>query len=769
VARRRYVFRGTIQGVGFRPAVFRAASRLGLAGFVQNRKSEVVAEVEGEDGKVRGFPSLLAEMLPPAARIERVETLELEPSAGQDRPPGFHIIESEPSEYLFPPIAPDMALCADCARELLDPSNRRYLYPFITCTQCGPRYSIVENTPFDRANTSMRPFAQCGDCLREYSDPEDRRFHSQTNSCPVCGPKLSCTDPNGRAVDGEPLMTAITALHQGKIVALQGIGGFHLAADPSRPEAMARLRTAKERERKPFALMVRDIDEACALCVLSAEERALLASAESPIVIAPRRAGTPMHLTEVSRTDTLGVMLPYTPVHLLLLRHPDSRIGYRHLVMTSGNPASEPIVTDPAEARKKLEDVADLFLFHDRRIVFRTDDSIVRSSLSTKPFLLRRSRGFVPRLLELKEELPDTVLGLGGDLKSAPALAHGRSLHLCPFIGDLDDPETLSQFDAAIRQLLDLYQARPARIVHDMHPQYRSTRWALASDLGRAVAVQHHFAHALSVMAEHGLEEAIALCFDGTGFGTDGSIWGGEFLHATRSGFRRLGSFAPFPLPGGDAAVLNPPRIALAILGDAYLSEGVMDLTGLDGAQARLLFAMIEKGVNCPSTTSLGRIFDAAAAVLGLVEKVSYEGEGPILLEGKALGALKAGASADDAGRARDLLPLMPCDGMERIFLVDPKPLIRSLYAQRGTRPTGELALLFHRTVAWASVEGARRMREKTGISRIVLSGGVFQNMLLRDILVPHLKNEGFEVFLNEAAPPGDGGISVGQAWYQER
>ena len=578
VLRRRFIFRGTVQGVGFRPTVFRVATRLGLSGFVQNRRSEVIAEVQGREHEVGSFLAQLRAGLPKAARLEEVGESEVMPEKDGS---GFIIRESEADRYAFPPVPPDLPLCVDCAREMLDPENRRYLYPFITCTQCGPRYSIVEKTPFDRENTSMRSFEQCPECAREYSDPLDRRFHSQTNSCPQCGPRLSCVDATGAPLEGDPVERAISALGEGRIVALQGIGGFHLAADPSSSAAMYKLRFAKERERKPFALMARGLEEAEALCILDARDKELLLSAESPIVIAPRRPDAPEWLRRVSDTETLGIMLPYTPLHALLFLHPLHPAPYRHLVMTSGNMASEPIITDPREARQRLAGVADLFLVHDRRIIFRTDDSVVRAGRSSGTFLMRRSRGYVPRLVRLSSEVKGIILGLGGDLKSAPSLARDRDIHLCPYNGDLDDPETLAQFDATIAQTLSLYGVIPDLIVRDMHPLYHSSAWAVGprpaaltgGALVRGVAIQHHFAHALSVMAEHGLEETLALSFDGTGYGTDGTIWGGEFLHATREGFTRLGSFAPFGLPGGEAAVLHPARIALAILGPSGARE----------------------------------------------------------------------------------------------------------------------------------------------------------------------------------------------------
>ena len=759
VIRRRFTFRGTVQGVGFRPAVYRLAVSAGLAGWVQNRRSEVIAEVQGDEARVGGFREALRSGLPAASRLESVSESEAAVVPGER---DFRIAESSPDAYSFPPIPPDLPTCPDCARELLDPANRRYLYPFITCTQCGPRYSIVERTPFDRQNTSMQAFPQCPACLAEYRDPADRRFHSQTNSCADCGPRLTALEPGGRVAGGDPVEAAIRALAAGKVVALQGIGGFHLAADPRAEPAVRRLRGDKERERKPFALMVRDTDAARSLCILSSTEERLLRSPQAPIVIAARRMDAPPWTGRVSDTDTLGVMLPYTPLHLLLFVHPRVPVPWNALIMTSGNLAGEPIITDPALARERLAEVADLFICHDRRIVFRTDDSIVRSGAAGPPFLLRRSRGHVPGLLHLPREVRGVVLALGGDLKNAPALARGRDLHLAAYNGDLESAETLAQFDSQVSRLLELYGVAPDVVVRDLHPGYHSGRWESPAS-ARAVGVQHHHAHALSVMAEHGLEETLALSFDGTGYGTDGVTWGGEFLHATRKDFTRLGSFAEFPLPGGDAAVLHPPRIALAALGE----DARGPIPGLDERQEQFLRAMIRSRTNCPLTTSLGRLFDAAAAILGLVDRTTYEGEGPIRLEGRGLRARAQGRSGDALGghRLEDLLPLAPGPGDTRLFVIPPGPLLRAL-AEHPARSVDDAALLFHRAVARASWEGARRMRERTGVSKIALSGGVFQNLLLRDILIPLLALDGFEVFLNGEVPAGDGGLAVGQAWF---
>ncbi|UCF96520.1 MAG: carbamoyltransferase HypF [Spirochaetaceae bacterium] len=770
IERLRYVFKGVIQGVGFRPTVYRCAVSLGLKGFVRNQRSEVVAEIQGSPEALESFPKKLRKLLPPAAVLDTMDCTQIALKEEQS----FRILESKATAYSFPPIPPDLATCPECRSELFDAENRRYLYPFITCTQCGPRYSIVEDTPFDRETTSMIDFPQCPDCLEEYSDPANRRFHSQTNSCWSCGPTLELRAADGTAMEGDPILETITALQQGKIVALQGIGGFHLAADPRDAEAMLRIRQDKERERKPFALMVADKREAERLCRLRDGDWRLLSTTASPILIFPVADGAPPHIKTVSHTGTLGIMLPYTPLHLLLFHYPDVEITYRHLVMTSGNLKGEPIISDPQEASVKLAGVADLFLYHNRRILFRTDDSVERVTISGQRIFLRRSRGYVPRLIPLKKALKSTTLAVGADLKNAPALGKGSDIYLAPYIGDLEDPLTRRDFEAQIQKILSLYEVQPEILVHDLHPAYHSTRWALEQNIGRRVGVQHHHAHLLAVMAEHQLEEVIGLSFDGTGYGTDGTIWGGEFMLARRDGFRRLGSFREFGLPGGEAAVLHPTRIALALLKDILEPGELQQLfctgDGLTEQELQTLSEMIDKGINTPMTSSLGRLFDAASALLGLVDTVSYEGEGPIRLEGLALGAydgkpIPASVNCSDWGIQVDQVT-------ESLFRLDCRALLRTLAKPRRTPPrssdveAASLALEFHKAIAAASLEGARRMRELTGLGGIALSGGVFQNVLLSELLMPALVESGFEVYTHRDIPAGDGGIAVGQVYF---
>jgi hydrogenase maturation protein HypF len=751
-------FRGVVQGVGFRPTVFRCATGLGLTGFVQNRTSEVVAEIQGPPDRVAAFRDALAAMLPSAARLEAVLEEPLapvgalpDPAATPER--GFVIRESGRSDWEFPPIPPDLALCPDCRRELFDPSDRRHLHPFISCTQCGPRYSIVERTPFDRESTAMADFPLCDRCLAEYRDPANRRFHAQALCCPECGPRLSLLDADGRPRDGDPILESIAALARGAVVAVQGLGGFHLAADPLHEEALQRLRRDKERGRKPFALMVRDLEAASELCEVDGAAAAELSSPRTPILILPAR--DPDRMPLVSPTGTLGVMLPYTPLHLLLFVHPHAPAAFSWLVMTSGNRRDEPIVTDPREALERLGGTADLFLCHDRRIVRRTDDSVLRPALPSA-VQIRRSRGFVPGLVTLGRPLGRTVLAVGGDLKSAPAMGRGPAISLSPFVGDLDDPRALASFEQHVADLLGLYGGEPGAVLYDPHPLYRSSRWALASPWEPKVAVQHHHAHILSVMAEHGLERAIGLSFDGTGYGTDGTVWGGEFLDVARDGFERHGCFGPFRLPGGEAAVKHPLRIAAAVLGGAGLPVDRL-LPDLPIQEAGTIAEMLARNLNAPVCSSLGRLFDAAAALLGLVRETDYEGEGPILLEGLASRARAVGSLPDPRG----MVPLLGGSP----FRLDPVPLLAHMAKARHTEPAPALALLFHVEIAAAALAGAGELRRLTGLSTIALSGGVFQNVLLRKLLVPRLEALGFKVRLNRGVPPGDGGLAVGQAY----
>jgi len=757
--------------VGFRPTVYRCAVSLGLGGFVRNCKSEVVAEIEGENAKVEQFYEELLRILPQAARIDEVEERVINTIGETD----FRIVESKSTSYNFPPIPPDLAICDECKRELFNPTNRRYLYPFITCTQCGPRYTIVENTPFDRETTSMIDFPQCDECLEEYTNPLDRRFHSQTNSCSNCGPKLFLTDNRGNHLEGDPIKGAIMALNSGKIVAIQGIGGFHLALNPKFENSVAKLRDDKERERKPFALMVKDIETAEKLVFLGKEDVEKLKSPVSPILILHKRVGIPNELHLVSDTSTLGIFLPYTPLHLLLFLHPEVQIDYKYLIMTSGNRKSEPIITNPEEALEKLKDTADLFLYNNRRILFRTDDSILRRGKITGFFIMRRSRGYVPQLIHIKNSNTEVTLATGSDLKNAPALLKGNDIYLAPYIGDLDNLVAQRDFQNQISKILSLYEVTPDRVVCDMHPLYHSSQWA-RENFTNLTEVQHHHAHILSVMAEHNLEEVLGLAFDGTGYGTDGNIWGGEFLLCRRDSFKRMGHFMEFPLPGGEAAITHPPRILYPLLLNATSVRETVSLitqnTHITPEELELLSEMITKKINTPITTSLGRLFDAAYAALGLIERVTYEGEAAIKLESLADQYILKNQielhTIDLKQTEREYTTLVNIIKVSTGFSIDITPLLYHMAKISNIHPETKaaLAFLFHSLIARASLSGALLMREQTGINKIALSGGVFQNVILRELLVPLLEKNRFNVYLNRAIPPGDGGIAVGQLYY---
>ncbi len=801
LARKRYTYRGIIQGVGFRPAIYRCALSVGISGFVQNRRSFVIAEAEGSEDEIERFEKAFKENVPSAAHIDSVETEIIQPLHEKD----FIIIQSEDSEYLFPPIPPDLALCDRCMSELLDADNRRYLYPFITCTQCGPRYSIVSDTPFDREKTSMAPFFQCADCSREYTDPKDRRFHSQTNSCSKCGPALTVKgrEETGRIKKiGDPVLAAIEALKSGKVVAVQGIGGFHLAADPSFPEAVRKLRKDKERKTKPFALMVKDLAEAHRLCYIDQTDEIILQSPVCPIVILTAREDLPTYFRDVSDVGSFGIMLPYTPLHVLLFSHPEIEISYSALIMTSGNRQNEPIITDPQEARDKLSTTADLFLYHNRSILMYSDDSIIRTGLpaaggtdssieSAGPdtgkdvCIIRRSRGYVPKIITLSKDLEVPALAVGGDLKNAPAYGEGRMVYIGPHTGDLEEPLTLEGFEKTVDRIITLYHIKPGRICCDLHPGYYSTEWAKVRNKFEIVYVQHHHAHILSVMAEHGLSEALGVSFDGTGYGTDGTIWGGEFLHADRYGFTRLGSMKPFPLPGGDAGITHPKRIAFSLIREALadceaagtdIMKQAAELCGLSARSEQeelsVVHRMLSQGINSPMTSSAGRIFDGAAAILGMVDTLGYEGEGPIKSEWAAINYLRRRGWVPD--RKTEHMPgfmLQKHDSTENSpqFRLDPGELMIFLAegAMHGAsqQDIGRLAFLFHLKMAESIVQGVQVMGEKTDLRTVCLSGGVFQNMLLRALLFPRLRKEGYTVYTNRDVSPGDGGLALGQVY----
>ena len=706
VERRRFDVGGVVQGVGFRPFVHGLAHDLGLDGFVLNDGHGVVIEAEGEAERLDEFAAALAARAPSLARVRSIEAAPV-PTRGEA---GFAIAASRPGAGSAS-IPADAATCDDCLAELFDPADRRHLYPFVNCTQCGPRFTIVRRVPYDRANTTMAAFAMCNACRREYEDPFDRRFHAEPIACPDCGPRLSM-----------PLGDALAVLGSGGIVAVKGLGGYHLACDAGDEGAVARLRARKHREDKPFAVMTHDPG---ALAELSAEESALLRKRERPIVLLRRRRGAAVADSVAPGSPWLGVVLPYTPLHHLLCEGLD-----RPLVMTSGNRADEPIAFDDDEARRRLGGIADAFLAHDRPIHRRAEDSVLRAE-----FPIRRSRGRAPEALPLPVAAARPIVAAGPELKATFCVARGATAFLSPHLGDLSSAEAYDAFRTDLELYLEMLAVRPAAVAHDLHPDYLSTRWALDQDLP-AVGVQHHHAHAAACLAEHGeTGPALALVFDGTGYGTDGTLWGGELLRCDLAAFERVAHLDPIPLPGGEAAVREPWRVA-----SAYLERA-----GRPVPFERWPLVRQSLGVNAPLSSGMGRLFDAVAAILSPRAEVTYEGQAAVELEQLADGATAEPYACSVAGGS--------------IAGADLVAAVHDDLAAR--RPRGEIAAAFHEGVAAAATAACVAAAEPRTVA---LSGGSFQNLRLLGSVGRRLEAEGFRVLSHRLVPPNDGGISYGQA-----
>jgi hydrogenase maturation protein HypF len=731
--------RGTVQGVGFRPYVFGLAASMGLGGFVANTGEGVVIEVEGPEAGA--FAERLAAGAPPLASITSVELTPMPPHGYED----FRIIESQ-SAGGFTHVSPDVSVCADCLAEMRDPSDRRYRYPFINCTNCGPRYTITLRTPYDRPNTTMAPFEMCHLCRAEYDEPSNRRFHAQPNACPACGPRVTLM---GEGAEGDEAVERVrTLLREGAVVAIKGLGGFHVACDATNPEAVRRLRERKRRNRKPFALMAPDVETVKRFCRVSPEEEALLASPRRPIVLLRKK---PNALPEdvAPGNSRLGFMLPYTPLHHLIVD------GFEALVMTSGNLAEEPIQMDGEEARRKLGGMVDAVLDHDRGIFMRADDSVVK--LSGPARFVRRARGYTPEPVALGSGGPD-VLGVGADIKNAFTLMRGDYAIVSQHIGDMENYETLRFFEETLDNLKSVYRAAPVALAHDLHPGYLSTGWAVRQEGIKKLGVQHHHAHIASVMAEHGLKgKVIGVAMDGTGYGPDGTIWGGEFLLCDALGFERAGHLVPVPLPGGERAVREPWRTAISYVREAAGGEarkllaeaGFPERYGEDRVGAILgLSGMKEFS---PLSSGAGRLFDAASALLGIADENTFEGEAAMALETAAA----EGESGD-----------YPVDiSFGETMKVDFSFAIMGLIGdlKRGVeRET--IAARFHNTVVTAVLRVVQKLSRLSGIGTVALSGGVFQNDYLLSRLEAALAGLGFDVYSNEAVPLNDGGISLGQA-----
>jgi hydrogenase maturation protein HypF len=731
---------GIVQGVGFRPFVYALATGLGLSGFVGNDVDGVFVEVEGPQAAVTEFLRELERDPPPLARIERV-------TATAATPTGETSFAIAPSGQVGPRrtlISADTATCQDCLRELADPNDRRYAYPFINCTNCGPRFTIVRDVPYDRPFTTMAPFAMCPACAAEYHDPADRRFHAQPTCCPACGPRLTLRGQAGRTVPGDPLTRAAELLGQGQILAVKGLGGYHLAVDAACGQAAATLRARKHREDKPFAVLAADLAEARRLGEVDQAAAGLLTSPGRPIVLLPRRPDADVAPATAPGNRYLGVMLPYTPLHHLLVR-----ALARPMVLTSGNVSDEPIAYHDDDALARLGPIADAFLTHDRAIHIRTDDSVART-FRGRPVLIRRSRGYVPEPVTVHAGFPRPVLACGAELKNTFCLAKDRHAFLSHHIGDLENAETLRSFTEGIEHFRRLFDIDPQVVAHDLHPEYLSTKYAMELDLPLC-GVQHHHAHIASCLADNGADgPVIGVAFDGTGYGTDGTIWGGEFLVAGLAGFERGGHLAPAPMPGGAAAIKQPWRMAAAYLG-ADAPAG-LDVARRHADRWPAVVAMAAKGVNAPLTSSAGRLFDAAAALLGVRDAINYEGQAAIEFEQLAdpaeTAAYRAGVRTGEG-------PFQAC-GTDLLHAI--------LDDLTDGVPAPVIAARFHRGVAALIEAGCVLLRERYGLRTVALSGGVFQNTLLLHATVTRLEARGFAVLTHSRVPCNDGGISLGQA-----
>ncbi len=745
--RLRLHIQGIVQGVGFRPFVYQLAQRFRLAGYVTNTSEGVELEIEGRLQDAEAFLSDLQNNPPPLARITALQVLSVPPVEESS----FAIRESTVGDERTALISPDIATCEDCLRELRDPNDRRFGYPFINCTHCGPRYTILRDIPYDRPNTTMTSFVMCERCAAEYRSPADRRFHAQPNACPTCGPRLTLCNEEGRPLlISDPIEEAARLLKGGWVLAVKGLGGVHLAVDATQEEAVRRLRSRKHREEKPLALMVKDLDALSAFAIVGEEEKQALTSRERPIVLLAKKEPHPIAPSVAPRNRYFGVMLPYTPLHHLLLDQ-----GFLALVMTSGNLSEEPICRENEEAFRRLRGIADFFLVHNREIHQRSDDSIVQK-VSGRMRLIRRSRGYVPMPIFLKEPV-SSILACGAELKNTICLTKGNQAFLSQHIGDLENLETLEFFDQTIKHLKQILKIEPEIIAYDLHPDYLSTRYALEQKGVRLVGIQHHFAHMVGVMAEHGLQEkVIGLSLDGTGFGTDGRIWGGEVLVGDLASFERKGHFSYLPMPGGARAIREPWRMAVSYLYRAYGEDLFqLDLPFLRTLDQNLLadlLRMIQKEINCPLTSSCGRLFDGVAALCGLKQRVAFEGQAAMELE---------------MVQVKDRLEPYPwaITPEGNLYLMPIAPIIRGVVEDlTREKPVEIISRRFHLTLVQLFTGICRMIREETGLTKVALGGGVFQNRVLLAEMEESLARAGFQVYSKSLVPCNDGGIALGQA-----
>lgn len=761
---------GVVQGVGFRPYVYRLAGELGLVGFVGNDAVGVFVEVEGDAATLDTFVGRLADEAPRLARVDSIESTTIGPTGGTE----FTIVESVDADGPRTLVPPDVATCPACLADLRDPADRRYRYPFTNCTDCGPRFTIIRDLPYDRLATTMAGFAMCPDCAREYRDPNDRRYHAQPVACPACGPQLRFERSGAAATSGtDAVLSAVhAALAAGEVVAIKGLGGYHLACDATDDASVVRLRERKGRVDKPFAVMVRDLESARAIAVLGDVEEAVLAGAARPIVLVRRRPDGAVAPGVAPGNPLIGVMLPYTPLHHLLFEPvPGAHVAPPTvIVLTSGNRSDEPICFDDADARSRLDALADAFCTHDRPIEVPCDDSVVRV-IDGEVQPIRRSRGYAPLPVSLPVEVRP-VVGVGGELKNTCCVASGRQAWVGQHVGDMENLETLEAFEASVTAFTRMYRVEPEAYGVDLHPGYLTRRWAVdrfarggvdriaRGGVDRIVDVQHHHAHVAALMAEHGLDGSarlLGVAFDGTGFGTaaDGTtqIWGGEVLLADYDGFERVGHLVPLPLPGGDGGVRNPCRIAVAYLTALGIDVDprVPSVAACDPTELAVTVRQVERGVGCVPTTSMGRLFDVIASLLGVRHRVTYEAQAAIELE------VLAEQGVPDRAHLRF--------GLDADGAIDPGPLLTDLVASvLDGNETADLALAFHVAVADAIRTVADRARATGYAGPVGLTGGVFQNSLLTRLARRALDDAGFTVLMHRVVPPNDGGLALGQA-----
>ncbi|MCD6384831.1 carbamoyltransferase HypF [Candidatus Sumerlaeota bacterium] len=747
----RIKIRGRVQGIGFRPFVYRLANELGLKGWILNDKEGVVIHIEGSEEKINRFLELLPARAPELAHFESLVRRTVEPKGINE----FSIRQSESrDESATIQVQPDIATCDECLRELFDPADRRYQYPFINCTNCGPRFTIIRGVPYDRHNTTMSEFRMCSRCQQEYDSPAERRYHAQPNACWDCGPQVKLLTHSGAELNTpDPIKEAQRLLREGAIIAVKGLGGYHLACDALNRDAVRRLRGRKYREDKPFAVMMPDIETICSYCEINDSERDILLSYKRPIVLVRKRipAPEPPIADDVApRNPWLGVMLPYTPLHHLLFH--DS--GLRMLVMTSGNLSQEPIAYEDTDALRRLAGIADYLLVHNRKIQRRVDDSVVRI-INGQEYILRRSRGYAPKPIKLASPVKD-ILAVGAELKNTFCFGKNNFAYLSHHLGDLENLETLSAFEQGIQDFKSLFQLEPRYVAYDLHPDYLSTKYALNETGLPGIGIQHHHAHIGSLLAEYGLDtEIIGIAFDGTGYGDDGTVWGGEVLIAGLSSYRRFATLLPVRMPGATRAIKEPWRMGAtylySVFGEEMWGLDIPFTRNIDTRRWHILQQVINRGIHSPLTSSMGRLFDGISAILGVRGTVNYEGQAAMELE------FLASFSKDDGTYPYSFIDEEP-------IRIDYRPLIEAVIDDitQGQR-IQTIARRFHHTLASIVESVAIAARKQTGIHIVGLSGGCFQNYLLMTECMERLKSAGFEVLIHKVVPPNDGGVSLGQ------